>query len=221
MSGTDVFAKQQYGKRLGFGHSLVLLIIDFVNGFKDPDLFGSKEMVQAMERTVGLLDTARRTKIPVAYTRHVFAPDGSDMGLFGRKVPGQAILTEDHPSSHIVPELKPLSGEIVIRKRYPSAFFCTDLVSQLHFRGIDTAIIAGCSTSGCVHASVVDAMGYGLRPIVVRECVADRHDASHDAALLNIDMKYGDVISLKDAIAHMETQCSSREKSVASVLTSS
>jgi maleamate amidohydrolase len=204
MLDNDVFVRQKYGKRLGFGTSPALLIIDCLNGFKDPALFGSAEMVNAMAHTRHLLEAARNAGITVAYSRHMFAKDGSDLGVFGRKVPAQAILTDDHPSSQIADELAPRPGEIIIRKRHPSAFFATDLAQLLHLRGIDTAIITGCSTSGCVHATVVDAMGYGLRPIIVRECVGDRHDLSHQAALLNIDMKYGDVVELKEAIRHLK-----------------
>lgn len=209
MAEDNVFVRQNYGKRLGFGASPAFLIVDFVNGFKDPALFGSTEIAKAMSCTRTLLDVARAAGIPVVYTRHLFAEDGSDLGLFARKVPAQAVLTEDHPSSQIVDELAPRPGEIIIHKRYPSAFFSTDLAALLHLRGIDTAIIAGCSSSGCVHATAVDAMGHGFRPMVVRECVGDRHAPSHDAALLNINMKYGDVIELKEAIRYVEATAAS------------
>jgi len=92
----------------------------------------------------------------------------------------------------------------VIRKRYPSAFFATDLAALLHLRGVDTLLITGCSTSGCVHASALDAMSHGFRSMVVRQCVGDRHAQSHDIALLNIDMKYGDVIEQDEAIRHVK-----------------
>ena len=188
---------------MGFGSSPALVIVDFVNGFTDPALFGSADIVHAIDATVLLLDLARKATLPVVFTRIVFAADGSDLGLVHRKVPNVAMLTEENPSSHIVRSLTPRSAEIVIRKRHPSAFFATDLAALLNARGVDTVIVAGCSTSGCVHATVVDALGFGYRPIVVRECVADRHQLSHDIALLNIDMKYGDVVCFEEVRARL------------------
>jgi maleamate amidohydrolase len=199
----QVFERQRYGARMGFGSSPVLVIVDFVNGFTDPALFGSSDIVLAIEATSPLLEIARRARLPVVFTRIVFSADGSDLGLVHRKVPRVAVLTEDNPSSQIVSRLEPRRGEIIIRKRHPSAFFATDLAALLNARAVDTVIVAGCSTSGCVHATVVDALGFGYRPIVVRECVADRHQPSHELALLNIDMKYGDVVSLDQIRAHL------------------
>lgn len=201
----SIFAKQNYGRRMGIGASPALLIVDLVNGFRDPALFGSAEISQAIVQTRELLSVGRVAKVPVVYTRVVFSADGSDRGLFALKVPGLDVLTENHPSSQVVSELAPRDSEIVIRKRYPSAFFATDLASLLRVRGVDTVIIAGCTTSGCVQATVVDAMGYGFRPVVVRECVDDRHRQSHEMALLNIDMKYGDVISLNEVLAWLNS----------------
>ncbi|MEO6625012.1 MAG: isochorismatase family protein [Burkholderiaceae bacterium] len=199
--GKEVFANQNYGRRLGFGKSGALLVVDFVNGFTDPTLFGSSEMQVAIGRTRPLLEAARNAKIPIVYTRIVYANDRSDLGIMGLKVPSGAVLTEQHWSSQVVDELQPRDGEIVVRKRYPSAFFATDLASLLHLRGVDMLFVTGCSTSGCVQASVVDAMGHGFRPIVVADCVADRHLQSHQMALLNMDMKYGDVVESSEVVA--------------------
>jgi maleamate amidohydrolase len=198
-----VFERQGYGRRLGFGTRAALLIVDFQEGFRDVQMLGSPEISEAVERTRPLLDAFRRMELPVAYTRHVYGDDLADLGLVALKVPTQDVLTESAAASAIVPELAPRRGELVVRKRYPSAFFDTDLAGLLRLRGVDTLVVAGCSTSGCVHASVVDAMGCGFRPLVVRECVGDRHALSHDAALLNMDMKYGDVMALAEVLAHL------------------
>jgi maleamate amidohydrolase len=206
MEAYDVSIKHMFGRRLGFGASPALFIIDFQNGFKDPALFGTKEVIQAIALTEGLLKAARDADIPVVYSRHMFAKGGSDLGIFGRKSPHQASLTEDHPFSHIVEELSPHPEDIIVRKRHPSPFFASDLAGLLRLRGIDTAIITGCSTSGCVHATVVDAMSHGFRPMVVRECVGDRHDLSHEIALLNIDMKYGDVVELDEVMRYLKAR---------------
>ena len=202
--GLEVFARQQYGRRVGFGASPALLIIDCMNSFKDPAQFGSVEMVEAMANAVVLLDAVRAANMTVAHTRHLHAADGSDHGMFIRKLPALKILTEDNPASHIVRELTPRPNEIVVRKRYPSGFFATDLAVLLRMRGVDTVVVAGASTSGCVHASVVDAMCHGFRVIIAQECVGDRHKMCHDAALLNMDMKYADVMPLNEAISQVK-----------------
>ncbi len=199
-AGIDVFVKQNYGRRLGFGKSAALLIVDFVNGFTDSTLFGSSEIQAAISRTRPILDAARDAKIPIIHTRIVYASDGSDLGIWGLKLPSGAQLTEQHWASQVVDELKPQDGEIIVRKRYPSAFFATDLASLLQLRGVDMLFVTGCSTSGCVQASVVDAMGHGFRPIIVADCVADRHQQSHEMALLNIEMKYGDVVESNEVL---------------------
>lgn len=212
--GLEVFVKQQYGKRVGFGASAALLIIDCTNGFTDPALLGSQEMIEAMTNAEVLLDAARSAGILVAHTRHVYKKDGSDHGIFMRKLPSLKLLTEDNPASEIVKGLSPRSGEIVVHKRYPSGFFFTDLAALLHVRGVDTLVVAGVSTSGCVHASVVDAMCNGFRVNIVRECVGDRHQMSHDAALINMDMKYGDVLTRSEAIRQIKSMTAASQRKV-------
>ncbi len=204
MKVDDVFVRQGYGKRLGFGTSPALLIIDFQNAWKDVNIVGSAEMAEAMAQTRDVLDAARKSRLPVFYTRHMYFKDGSDHGVLIRKIPTLAVLTEDHPASQIVEELAPGPGDIIIKKRYPSAFFCTDFASLLHLRRVDTLIITGCSTATCVQASACDAMGHGFVPIIVRECVGDRHALSHDAALINIDMKYGDVVERSEVLSYLK-----------------
>lgn len=191
----EVFGRQSYGHRLGFGNAPALLLVDFVQGFMDEGLFGSGQIVQAMRRTIPLLALARAKRVPVFFTRIVFADDGSDCGWMVKKVPSGAGLTEANPASQVVAELAPLAGEVVLRKRQPSAFFGTDLAGLLQLRRVDTLLVTGCSTSGCVQASVVDAMSHGFRTVVVEDCVGDRHQPSHEVALLNMDMKYADVMA--------------------------
>jgi len=189
-----VFDRQQFGNLMGFGKRPALLIIDFQVGFADPAIFGGGNIASAVDRTVPLLQKARALGLPIAHSRIVYADDGSDANVHCLKVPRLALLTEDAPSSQFVPELKPAKGEIVIRKRLPSAFFGTDLAGMLFGRGIDTLIVAGCTTSGCVRASVLDAMCHGLRPMVVSDCVGDRAEGPHAASLFDLGKKYADVM---------------------------
>jgi maleamate amidohydrolase len=188
-------------RRQGFGAALVpeqpygLLIVDFVNGFADPEVFGGGNITQAIAATVPLLAEARSRGWPVAHSRIVFADDGADGNIFSLKVPGMLGLKEDHPNSAIVPQLAPACGELVVRKTMPSAFFGTMLASWLAQRGVRTLLMAGCVTSGCVRASVVDAMCHGFRPVVLEDCVGDRAIAPHEASLFDMAQKYASVMT--------------------------
>jgi maleamate amidohydrolase len=195
-----IFAQQHFGQRMGFGRALGLLIVDFTRAFNDAKVFGGGNISAAVANTVPLLAEARRRGLPVAHTQIVYAGDGSDKNVHTLKVPRLLTLTPDNPLSEFVPELKPKAGEIVIRKRLPSAFFGTDLSGILMARGVDTLLIAGCTTSGCVRASTLDAMCHGFRPMVVRECVGDRAAGPHEASLFDLGQKYADVISLDEAL---------------------
>lgn len=194
----DIFQKQNFGRRMGWGTHPGLLVIDFTVGFNDPAAFGGGNISEALDNTVPLLETARNLGLPIAHTRIVYADDGSDRNIHCLKVPKLLSLTEEAPGSQFVDKVAPQPGEIVIRKRLPSAFFETGLHGILHALRVDTLIIAGCTTSGCVRASAVDAMCHGFRPIIARDCVGDRAEGPHEASLFDLDKKYADVMSLAD-----------------------
>jgi maleamate amidohydrolase len=196
-----IYERQGFGRPLGLQGRLGLLIVDFVNGFADPAIFGGGNIPAAITRTRDVLAAARRAAWPVAHSRIVYADDGSDANVFSAKVPGMATLTEHAPASAIVPELAPVTGELVVRKTAPSAFFGTGLAPWLTRKGVETLLVAGCTTSGCVRASVVDAMCHGFRPVVLQDCVGDRALAPHQANLFDIAQKYGDVISADTVLA--------------------
>jgi maleamate amidohydrolase len=201
---SGVYKQQGFGTPLPVKGNIGLLIVDFVVGFADPKTFGGGNIAPAIERTVHLLAAARRHGWPVAHSRIVYAADGSDDNVFSLKVPGMATLTEDHPNSAIVPELTPAAGELVVRKTVPSAFFGTQLAPWLSQRAVQTLIVAGAVTSGCVRASVVDAMSHGFRPLVVSDCVGDRAIGPHDANLFDMQQKYAAVMTLDEALATIE-----------------
>ncbi|MFJ2992887.1 isochorismatase family protein [Pandoraea sp. NPDC087047] len=213
MSDISQHAEAGVYQRQGFGTSLTpqgnvaLLIVDLVVGFADPQVFGGGNIPGAIARTVDALAVARLKGWPVAHSRIVYADDGSDDNIFSIKVPGMATLTEDNPQSAIVPELAPLPGELVVRKVVPSAFFGTQLAPWLAQRGIQTLLVAGAVTSGCVRASVVDAMSYGFRPLVLSDCVGDRAVGPHDASLFDLQQKYAAVMPLADALKAIEQHC--------------
>jgi maleamate amidohydrolase len=203
MSELDVYARQQFGNPIGFGRRAALLVIDFTVGFNDPALFGGGNIDAAVRRTTGLLEFFRSRRLPVAYTRVVYADDGADGGVFAIKQPRLLMLTESHPAGQIVPELAPRPGELVVRKNQASAFFGTNLAPWLVQQGADTVVVAGCTTSGCVRASVVDAISFNFRPIVVRDCVGDRAAAPHEANLFDMSQKYADVLDRDEVIARL------------------
>ena len=197
-------------RRQGFGAGLEpvppfgLLIVDFVNGFADPEVFGGGNIPQAIASTVPLLQEARKRGWPVAHSRIVFSDGGADGNVFTMKVPGLLGLKEAGRNSAIVSELAPLDNELVVRKTVPSAFFGTALAAWLTQRGVRTLVVAGCVTSGCVRASVVDAMSLGFRPLVFSDCVGDRALGPHDANLFDMRQKYAAVMTRSEGMAAID-----------------
>ncbi len=198
---SGIYRRQNFGNRIGFGRLSALLVVDFTVGFNDPQLFGGGNIDAAIRRSVGLLAFFRKKALPVAFTRVVYAEDGTDAGIFGTKVPSLLILTEGHPAGQIVPELAPVRNEYVVRKTQASAFFGTGLAPWLVQQGADTLVVAGCTTSGCVRASVVDAIAYNFRPIVARDCVGDRALRPHEANLFDMGQKYADLLERDEIMA--------------------
>ncbi|MBD9667287.1 maleamate amidohydrolase [Variovorax beijingensis] len=191
----DIYQKQGFGNAVAPVAPYGLLIIDFINGFADPLTFGGGNIAGAIECTRGLLAQARQRQWPVVHTRVVYQDDGADANIFALKVPPILALREDASESQIVPQLQPVAGELVLRKTSPSAFFGTSLAAWLSLRGTRTLLIAGCTTSGCVRASVVDAMCHGFRPLVVTDCVGDRSLQAHDANLFDMNQKYATLMA--------------------------
>ncbi len=193
-----------FGGRAGGGARPALIVVDMSAGFTDPasslacDLEG---VVAAIER---LLDAARRAARPVVYTTVSYDEgDKAVAAAFIAKVPALLTLAAGSRWVGIDPRLAPRPGEPVLKKLFASAFFGTPLSSLLTAAGADTLIVAGASTSGCVRATVVDALQHGFRPLVPREAVGDRNPDAHAANLFDIDAKYGDVLSLDDVLTYL------------------
>ena len=201
MSELEIYQKQGFGNSSGIGQRPALLIVDFVNGFANPDQFGGGNIGEAIENTRGLLAEARTLGLPIAFTRVVYADDGSDAGVFTLKAPALTQLTEGAFGSQIVDQLKPRDGEYIVRKTQPSAFFGTNLTAWYVSKGVDTVIIAGCTTSGCIRASVIDSMSYNFRTVVASDCVGDRALGPHEANLFDMEQKYADLMSSSGILA--------------------
>ncbi len=200
----EVYGRQGFGQQTGFGRRPALLVIDFVNGFHDPDILGGGNIAEAVAATVPLLDCFRRLTLPVIFTRIVYAEDGSDASLWCRKVPRLRDLTEHAHASQVVDALAPRAGEFVLRKTQASAFFATPLAAWATARSIDTLVVAGCTTSGCVRASVVDAMSLNYRTVIPVDCVGDRALGPHDANLFDMGQKYSDLSTSADVMDAIE-----------------
>ncbi len=206
MTTRDDNYKGVFDTSVGFGARPALLVIDFMRAYTDESSpFFAQGVVEAVAETVALLQAARENAIPVLHTRVAFHPSGIDGGLFVRKVPALRKLVAGEPMGEIDPLVAPRESELVIVKNYASSFFGTSLAATLTSLGIDTLILAGCSTSGCIRASAIDGMQHGFRVIVPRECVGDRHQEPHDSNLFDINAKYGDVVSRAEVVAYLDT----------------
>lgn len=202
---SDNYARGGFGKTLTPGSRPALLIIDFVRAYlvKESPLYAGVEQARADCQT--LLQAARAAHIPVIHTNVVYQPGGRDGGVFFRKVPAlQCFVAGAHPDLAAFAEgLEPVPGETVISKQYASAFFATSLASTLTALGIDTVLIAGLSTSGCVRASAVDCCQHGFIPVVVREAVGDRAPGPHESNLFDLQAKYAEVASLAEILVYL------------------
>lgn len=185
---------------LPFGQRPALIIIDFVMAYLDPasPLYAGVESALASNERV--LEAARSAAIPIIFTNVVYTPGGKDGGMFYRKVPALKLFERGNPLGAFPPSLQPAEGELVLSKQYASSFFGTHLSSTLTAMQIDTLLITGLSTSGCVRATALDACQHGFAPFVIREACGDRHAAPHEANLFDLQAKYAEVIGEEEAI---------------------
>lgn len=200
-SASDNYAGVFEG-RLQPGTRPALLIVDVVTAYLVPGspLF-MDTAADAKDSNRRLVDAARAAGVPVIFTNVRYRADGADGGTFFRKAPVLKVFIEGSPLGDFADDLAPQTGDHVVTKQYPSAFFGTPLAAMLTASGIDTLVITGFSTSGCVRASAVDAVQHGFIPLVVREACADRHAGPHEANLFDLQAKYAEVISEDAALA--------------------
>lgn len=202
-SASDNYAGVYEG-RLQPGARPALLIVDVVMAYlTEGSALFMETAAAARDSNARLAAAARAAGVPVVFTNVRYKPDGSDGGVFYTKAPVLQAFIEGSPLGAFPAELAPQSRERVFTKQYPSAFFGTGLAEALHAEGIDTLLIGGYSTSGCVRASALDAMQHGFVPLVVREACADRHPAPHEANLFDLQAKYAEVISEAEALTYL------------------
>lgn len=203
------YAKAGFGGSLKFGQRPALLVIDVVNAYLTPESPLYADVDSELHSNIRLIDRARHSKIPVIFTKVIYQSglNGLDGGVFYRKLPILRIFEAGSELGEFPPEITPQPGEPIIIKQYASAFFGTSLASILTAHGIDTLIIGGFSTSGCVRASAVDALQNGFIPFVVREAVGDRDAEVQKANLFDLQAKYAEVISENEAVENMMNLC--------------
>jgi nicotinamidase-related amidase len=194
-----------FGGRAGLGERPALIVIDVNLGFTDPASPLACDLEDVVEAIGRLLAEARRRRIPIAYTTVSYDEGGKQAAAaFIDKVPALLVLEAGSRWVKIDPRIAPMADEPVLTKLFASAFFGTALASYLAANGCDSLVVTGASTSGCVRATVVDALQHGYRPVVPREAVGDRSRAAHEASLYDIDAKYGDVVSIESVLEHLE-----------------
>jgi maleamate amidohydrolase len=199
------YERKGFAGRSGYGRSPVLLVVDFINAFTDPATPLGGNFAWELNATRRLQDAFRAARLPIVYTTIAYAKDLHDGGLFVKKVPSLGILQRGSPLVEVDQRIKPGPGERVVEKKYASAFFGTNLDADLRTLSVDTVIMAGCTTSGCIRASAIDSLQYGFHTIVVREAVGDRAAGPHEANLFDIDAKYADVVPLADALEYLRS----------------
>ena len=202
----EFFRKRGFGLKIGFGARPALIVIDMINAFTDPDMPLGANLEPQIAAIRPLIDVAHERNVPVIFSTVMYHDaDFADAGIWVLKHSGTKSLKAGTPAVDLDPRMDFRPGDSLLVKKYASCFFGTDLVPRLLTRGVDTLIVTGCTTSGCVRATAVDAVQTGLRPMVVREAVGDRSVAAHDQSLFDLNAKYADVVSLDETLQYLRT----------------
>ncbi len=206
LSDTELFAQRGFGLRIGFGDCPALIVVDMANAFTDEKAMLGSNLDSQIAATVPLLEAAHARNVPVFFSTVRYDDrEMRDAGIWAAKQKGLRTLTADTDGWKIDRRLDFRETDTLLVKKYASCFFGTDLGSRLVAQRVDTLIITGCTTSGCVRATAVDAVQYGFRPMVVREAVGDRSASAHAQSLFDLDAKYADVVGLEDTVQYLKT----------------
>lgn len=202
----EFFKQRGFGLRIGFGERPALVVIDMLKAFTDPSMMLGANLDAQIEAIKPLLVAARERECPIIFSTVIYEDaDFRDAGIWALKQKGVVTLKAGTDGVEVDPRLDFRKTDTLLVKKYASCFFGTDLVPRLMAHRIDTLILTGCTTSGCVRATAVDACQTGFRPMVVREAVGDRSVAAHDQSLFDLDAKYADVVSLDETLRYLGT----------------
>ncbi|MUV85365.1 isochorismatase family protein [Natronomonas sp. CBA1123] len=200
------YANHDFGDEVGMGNRPALVVIDLINAFTDAETNLGADFDAVVKQTERLLAAFRERDLPRYFTTVAYEESYGDAGRFIEKVPALRELEAGTDAVAVDGRLDPEAGERVILKKYASAFFGTDLGTELTTDGVDTLVLAGVTTSGCVRATAVDSLQHGYRTVVPADAVGDRADGPHRANLFDIDQKYGDVVATDDVLERLATE---------------
>ena len=197
--------KKAYDNDIGFGQRPALILVDFVEAYFDESCELYADVDDELASALRIRELAAQKGVPVIFTNVVYQPGGADGGIFYKKVKPLRHFQEGEPMGAWPKGLTPKENELVISKQYPSAFFGTSLSATLTAMGIDSLIITGLTTSGCIRATCIDCVSSGFIPIVVADACGDRHPDPHNANLFDMNAKYGDVVSEATIMDYLNT----------------
>lgn len=201
----DATARAGFGHELSWGERPAVIVVDFSLGFTDPAYPTGAAMDEAVTRTAQLVKVARASRCPVIFTTIAYR-SALEGGIWLKKAPGLAALRQGSALVELDPRLEAASQDPLVVKRGASAFFGTGLAGMLAAAGVDTVVLCGATTSGCVRATAVDAMQSGFPTVVPRECVADRARGPHEASLFDLQAKYADVVGVGEAVDYLQSR---------------
>jgi maleamate amidohydrolase len=190
--------------RLGLGVSPALVLVDMINGFTDPDCPLGTSCPSVVAANIQLLDAFRAFSLPIFFTTVVYRSE-QQAQVFRQKVPALNVLTPDSHWVQIDPALGRKTSEMLIEKQWASGFFKTQLDDHLRSLKVDSLVVTGLTTSGCVRATVVDGLQNDYRVVVAEEAVGDRNPEAHRANLFDLNAKYADVQSVSEILAYLPT----------------
>ena len=198
------FRQRGFGRTIGFGERPAVIVIDIIGAFTNPDMPLGANLDKVIEQTNRILAPARAANLPIFFSSVAYEDkDLRDAGIWAIKMAGVMTLRAGTPEVEADPRLGRRVGEPLIVKKYASVFFGTDLITRLHTLKIDTLILTGCTTSGCVRATAVDGLQYGFRVMVAREAVGDRAQPAHEQSLFDLNAKYADVVPVDDVLTYL------------------
>lgn len=200
----ELYDDNEFGESVGLGDQPALVVIDLINAFTDPSSNLGSDVSKVLEQTERLLAAFRDYDLPRYFTTVAYEESYGDAGMFIEKIPAMRELELGTDRVKVDDRIAPEDDERVILKKYASAFFGTDLETELTTHRVDTLVIAGVTTSGCIRATAVDSLQHGYRTIVPHDAVGDRAEGPHRANLFDIDAKYGDVVKTDDVVAFLE-----------------
>lgn len=200
-----VYAEAGLGHRVTPGTRPAVLVVDLIYGFTDPGCVLGAELGEVVAATRRILDTARALGRFVVFTTTRYDPHLTDCGVWLQKMPGLEVLRTARREVEVDARLGRTEEEPLVVKKGPSAFFGTNLASILISQRVDTVVLCGATTSGCVRATAVDLLQYGFPTLVPMEAVGDRAAAPHEANLVDIDAKYADVVPVEEVLRYLRT----------------